>query len=498
MNTTKERGVAAPQTIKPITTLKRLLASHLLIAAIGALAACGGSSTSMMDRGETSGPGPMMPERPTPPRAGTSDPLAELDTVGPSLVSKAPVTARDGQIRVGLDTRPATTPARTVERDGTTINAGPVRDGRSAQDILAYLEDAAPFADNITVRRPVKPYEVLIANEARGELFAYVARAVDLLNAALPADQRLTLTARPAPPHDDFAARLTGEVYIAFRDLPEGVAGKAESNGVDGRTTHTYISLDRSSTFDRITYAINNEDRQDRRDQLVHHIAHELVHAIGLVEHPDKVRFADSMMAHSLRWNPGDALFAIDRDVLAASHQIIALGGDKAAVHEDLGAWNQASMHLMSTLEANDAETVAYGVRIRHGFAEGWAEGPHPHGTLADNRALSGTVTWTGGLLGYTPDAQSVAGDAALAIDLAALTGAATFTALEYWTPGIGASGPFEHASLHYAVSVIGNRFASTSGDAGTVSGAFTGAGHEGMGGVLWRDDLTAGFGGTR
>ena len=38
----------------------------------------------------------------------------------------------------------------------------------------------------------------------------------------------------------------------------------------------------------------------------------------------------------------------------------------------------------------------------------------------------------------------------------------------------------------------------SAGGDAGTVTGAFFGASHEGMGGVLVRDDLRAGFGGSR
>ena len=37
-----------------------------------------------------------------------------------------------------------------------------------------------------------------------------------------------------------------------------------------------------------------------------------------------------------------------------------------------------------------------------------------------------------------------------------------------------------------------------TGGDAGTVTGAFFGPAHEGMGGVLERDDLSAGFGGKR
>ena len=49
-----------------------------------------------------------------------------------------------------------------------------------------------------------------------------------------------------------------------------------------------------------------------------------------------------------------------------------------------------------------------------------------------------------------------------------------------------------------YRVEVRGNNFVQTGGDAGTVTGAFFGAAHEGMGSVIVRDDLSARFGGTR
>ena len=40
--------------------------------------------------------------------------------------------------------------------------------------------------------------------------------------------------------------------------------------------------------------------------------------------------------------------------------------------------------------------------------------------------------------------------------------------------------------------------FVQNGGDAGAVTGTFFGPAHEGMGGVIVREDLTAGFGGTR
>ena len=51
---------------------------------------------------------------------------------------------------------------------------------------------------------------------------------------------------------------------------------------------------------------------------------------------------------------------------------------------------------------------------------------------------------------------------------------------------------------LSYDVLIRGNTFIRNGGDEGIVTGAFFGRQHEGMGGVLERDDLAAAFGGTR
>ena len=65
--------------------------------------------------------------------------------------------------------------------------------------------------------------------------------------------------------------------------------------------------------------------------------------------------------------------------------------------------------------------------------------------------------------------------------------------------PGrVGSATKWGDGDLEYAVEVRGNSFYRTGGDDGEVAGAFFGAAHEAMGGVLERSDLTAGFGGTR
>ena len=98
---------------------------------------------------------------------------------------------------------------------------------------------------------------------------------------------------------------------------------------------------------------------------------------------------------------------------------------------------------------------------------------------------------------------ESLAGAADLTINLATLRGQIDFTGLEHWgvnaTPGTVGSGTiWNDGDLSYSVIVRGNTFRQTGGDAGEVTGAFFGARHEGMGGVVERSDMSAGFGGTR
>ena len=122
---------------------------------------------------------------------------------------------------------------------------------------------------------------------------------------------------------------------------------------------------------------------------------------------------------------------------------------------------------------------------------------------LGDNAALSGSVLWRGRLLGLTPHAETVAGAAELTVDLPTLSGSLNLTGLEQWSanaaPGtVGSGAAWRDGRLSYRVAVRGNTFVQTGGGPGLVTGAFFGPLHEGMGGVLVRDDLSAGFGGKR
>ena len=65
--------------------------------------------------------------------------------------------------------------------------------------------------------------------------------------------------------------------------------------------------------------------------------------------------------------------------------------------------------------------------------------------------------------------------------------------------PGAAGSGAmWGDGDPQYTVEVRGNTFLQTGGGDGAVTGAFFGAAHEAMSGVLERGDLAAAFGGTR
>ena len=81
-----------------------------------------------------------------------------------------------------------------------------------------------------------------------------------------------------------------------------------------------------------------------------------------------------------------------------------------------------------------------FGAALRNGLAQPWAVGPTPPGDLGNNAALSGSVVWTGRLLGLTPQAETVAGAAELAVDLLTMSGALNLAGLEHW-PADAASG---------------------------------------------------------
>ena len=113
------------------------------------------------------------------------------------------------------------------------------------------------------------------------------------------------------------------------------------------------------------------------------------------------------------------------------------------------------------------------------------------------------TQDWRVADNGLTPEAEVVAGVAGLVVDFPARTGRLAFTELETWglneVPGaVGTGSPWLDGELSYRTTVRGNAFVGTHGDQCAVRGTLFGESHEGIGGVLRRDDFGGGFGGRR
>ena len=100
-------------------------------------------------------------------------------------------------------------------------------------------------------------------------------------------------------------------------------------------------------------------------------------------------------------------------------------------------------------------------------------------------------------MLGFTPDEQSVSGNAETILSMDTLAGRAYFTSLQSWpvgqVPEVTRAGTmWGDGDLGYTISVSGNYLRSTGGDDGIVSGNFYGNDHEGVAGSLELIDLSA------
>ncbi len=448
--------------------------------------------------------------------------IPDLPLQTPPQAGQAPVVALGDRVHVGADVAPPADalPEAALHGD-TSVSHGSVRDGVGATELIAYLEaDSRPPqsgeeeygmpADTIlevpVLRFGMAPPTMRVADGTPPNLVDETVRAIQVINAALPRDWRLGFSPDPAP-----AGAIqppNGEILVTFarqEDWPtevmppdgEGI-GLAEPLYTVVQTGDPAVPLRFEIAAGRVFVDHTRTTGLERLGV----IAHEIIHLLGR-NHVDPERFPETIMVGGGSEELTEhILHPLDREALLAAYGRLepeTLPGDLAS---ELGDWSDTSLHVRGAVDIGDGE-IAFGAALRNGLAQPWASGPSPHTALADNAELSGSVSWSGRLLGLTPDAEAVAGAAALSVDLPTLAGRADFTALEQWAadlaPGDMGTGAMWHdGDLSYTIEVHGNTFVQTGGDDGTVTGAFFGPAHEGMGGVLERDDLSAGFGGNR
>jgi len=316
--------------------------------------------------------------------------------------------------------------------------------------------------------------------------FERVVRAVQLVNTILPEGFKMevpTITASTDPGRGNYFSFdwLTGLDYW-------GITHNSNASNTS-QITHSLITVNKDYT-----------EYGDRQATIL--LAHELLHALGMFggdghvsADVNSILRGDSQIYASGQAipQPLSLLYPADREAMRALYSRLRDGSSPT----DFGPWKSTSWHLVGRSPA-----AAFGVALRNRYVEPWAYGDLPAADLADNRSLSGRVTWLGTLLGFGPD-ETVSGDASIAVELSTLTGRADFTNLEAWSeppvPGAAGTGTvWLDGDLGYAISVRGNSFRETSGNAGRLTGIFTGQNHEGAAGTLERDDLVAAFGASR
>ena len=418
----------------------------------------------------------------------------------PAQALNAPVVyGRDG-VQIGGDVRPSLSSLSPAGAHGeVAISTGRVRDGESAERVKDLL---GKHATGRTSNDPGTPYistfhqkpTIQIRETTPDRYVDDVIRVVQLINAALPYEKRISISPERAIHPSDR--------YFGFGYIPDGhiFVGLAPQNTwpPDERTPVTVAGAEATFVGPR-AYVWINTDIVVGTNQVRKVLAHELGHALGLLEHIEPDEYRTVMTTDYVNFSSVTYLPQIDTDTLYALYtRFTHEYGFRPFDPNDLGPWTDVSFHLRG-----DMDDVSFGASSRNGLIQPWAHGQSPATNLADNQSLSGSASWSGRLLGFTSESESLAGAADLTIDLSTFRGQIDFTGLEHWgvnaTPGpVGSGQTWNDGDLSYGVVVRGNTFTQTGGDAGEVTGAFFGAGHEGMGGVVERSDMSAGFGGTR
>ena len=379
--------------------------------------------------------------------------------------------------------------------------------------LSSYLSDMAK-------QHSVLPHQALTLRFAEGTSEPHINQtihAVRLINTALPRESRIQVSTDPVTPLSTERAP-DGEIHIDFAPKSQWQIQNPAASAFAIRyfdPTSEYEQRPfgfqklRSGRYSgRVISSLYDSDHPANEIFAIHVIVHELLHVLGLSHIEDNLLSDVGSIMNVGRSHigatdqPRAVLFPVDRAGL------VMLYGPRFRDEMSLGPWLDTIRHVRG-----DLPEVAFGVASQNGLWAPWSYGWYPATSLADSTMLSGSVTWRGGLLGFDTTDAAVAGDAAITVDMMALTGRADFTDLTVWTdkglpetddaigvqlPGLPSRSTWGEGDLSYDLEVRGNTFTETGGDDGVLTGAFFGELHEGMGGILERDDLTAAFGGSR
>ncbi len=482
------------------------------------IASCGGggggmSAMNMSTTGPTTPVAPPQSMKPTVPTAAsqspTGFPYTDLSVIEGSDLPGYYFIGGDAIIRPG-----SAVGAAVGTYDGIEIVYGIDSPGVGRSTLLSELQDdireGVGYLD-----RWIAPPTVRVAHGTPDDLIGAVQYAVQMINTALPGDWQVGFDPQPAPAGSNTEA--LGEIFITFAPRSQWPATWQEQTSMatlgaswrrdpnpDGsiRSAPIWINPAHPQHLHVESGAIQMEDT----------LVHEILHSLGR-EHPVPLYGrTDTIMSYSYNSLPF-VLSQLDQEMLLATYGRLQPGTTSVGLASDLGPWDNTATHIFGGLAVPNRpdsllseDVTLFGVRLMNGRAMPWAVGPEPLTWIWDNPRLSGSASWAGMLVGFTPSARSVMGDADMSLDLADLDGTVDFTSLESWAgqpsdPGTGTM--WGDGDLHYTIQVntgygdtFGNYRPAPNDDSGVLDGGFFGPGHEAVAGVLERDDLTAAFGG--
>lgn len=419
-------------------------------------------------------------------------PMPEVTPTYTSLNPPAPAFDFGISDHIGISAGAPTANLRSAgAKNGVQIYEGRIADGERAINVITYLRQV--ISDVGYLATFPDPPTVSVVEGTDEEFATATLHAVRIVNSILPYDKQLIPGGSDAPSPTNFRDVPYGNIYIEF--IPQnrwpqalvlesstlGYAQSGISNNSEAHSSHILIDT--------------GEDLTER--DFVHVIVHELLHALGFHGHSDARRFPLSILNAKYI---GDLipllLTEIDKDAVLAAYARFRAGTPENEITAvNLGPWESSSFHVRGEFDVAGGK-VAFGVSTRNGQEHPWASGPKPSGSLINNRLLHEAAIWEGALLGFTSSGQKITGNTRLDVHLADLMGELQFSNLEYSNNSTWGDGDLEY-SVHIEENSFHN-WGHESKDTGDVNGAFFGRNHEGMGGVLRRQDLTGAFGGKR
>ncbi len=320
---------------------------------------------------------------------------------------------------VSPTSRPFTTSFQTTEAP----SAGEVAEYlRLHAGLIPFLNGTETTTHDAGLARFSTIPTVLLASRVTEHERAATYHAVSVINNSLPFDQHIRI-------EEDFIADARN---VSLNAVPPNSILIAwhreggEASYADQNYTYAYDTGQNRWERTRLNAArIRMFHGPDNGSTVLH----ELLHAIGFSSHPQWEDYPTSQIAAPRREAaPLARLDEIESSAVSTLYTRLDVATEpEALTASNLGQWDQYATVFTGQVTADngpivDGEVLQFGVTTHNGLSVPWTQNDLMNGqaaeALADNPALSGTVTWDGGLVGVTPDQAYVQGQTSIDVDI--------------------------------------------------------------------------------